>query len=170
MQEHRTELIIDAEVPSVWRALHPRRPPGTELPWRIEYPGGSIEVVVDGDEAGQGLVRRCTFRVPRYLLSGGVAQSFECIVEARLHELSRYAAVGKPLWSRAEGWHRLEEVGEGRTRLTFCESYHAFNPLLRRLFERRVHRFISTANTAAYTGALGRLGPVERLDPSRRDR
>ena len=162
-QEHTVELLVDADPAAVWRALHPRRPAGTELPWRIEYPGGSIEVVVDGDEAGQGLVRLCTFHVPRYLLSGGVARSFETIVEARLNELSRYSAVGKPLWSRAEGWHRLEEVGEGLTRLTFWESYHAFNPVLRRLFERRVHRFISTANTAAYHAALGRVGRVETV-------
>ena len=163
MHEHTIELIVDAEVPAVWRTLHPRRPPGTELPWRIDYPGGTIEVVADGDEAGQGLVRLCTFRVPRYLLSGGVARSFESIVEARLNELSRYSAVGKPLWSQAEGWHRLEEVGEGRTRLTFWERYHAFNPVLRRLFERRVHHFISAANTVAFDRALRRLGPVERL-------
>lgn len=163
MQEHTSELIVDAEVPAVWRTLHPRRPAGTELPWRIEYPGGSIEVVVDGDEAGQGLVRRCSFRVPRYLLSGGMARSFECIVEARVNEISRYAAVGKPLWSRAEGWHRLEEVGEGRTKLTFWESYHAFNPVLRGLLERRVHRFISARNTATYDKVFGRLGHVEHL-------
>src|SRR6266542_4767389 len=141
MQEHTTELLVEAEVPRVWRALHPRRPEGAALPWRIEYPGGSIEVIVDGDEAGEGLVRLCTFRVPRYLLSGGLGRSFETIVEARLHELSRYSAVGKPLWSRAEGWHRLEEVGAGRTLLTFHETYHAFNPVLGRLFEQRVHRF-----------------------------
>jgi hypothetical protein len=92
-----------------------------------------------------------------------VARSFESIVEARLNELSRYSAVGKPLWSQAEGWHRLEEVGEGRTKLTFWESYYAFNPVLRRLFERRVHRFISAANTVAFDKALRRLGPVERV-------
>lgn len=165
MHEHVTELIVDAEVPAVWRLLHPRRPAGTALPWRIAYPGGSIEVLADGDEAGQGLVRLCTFRVPRYLLSGGVALSFESIVEARVDELSRYSAVGKPLWSRAEGWHRLEEVGEGRTRLTFRESYHAFNPVLRRVLEGRVHRFISAANAATYEKALGRLGRVEHVEP-----
>jgi len=161
MREHVLELIVEAEVPAVWRTLHPRRPSGTELPWRVEYPGGTIEVLADGDEAGQGLARVCTFRVPRYLLSGGVARSFESIVEARVNEISRYSAVGKPLWSRAEGWHRLEEVGEGRTKLTFWESYEAFNPVLGRLFERRVHDFISAANTVAFSKALGRLGRVE---------
>jgi len=52
-------------------------------------------------------------------------------------------------------------VGEGRTKLTFWESYHAFNPVLRRLFERRVHAFISAANTATFDRALRRLGHVE---------
>jgi len=166
MREHVLELIVDAEVPAVWRMLHPRRPSGTELPWRIEYPGGTIEILADGDEAGQGLARVCTFRVPRYLLSGGVARSFESIVEARVNEISRYSAVGKPLWSRAEGWHRLEEAGEGRTKLTFWESYHVYNPILGRLFERRVHHFISANNTVAYEKALGRLGHVEHAGRS----
>ncbi|HMJ76090.1 MAG TPA: hypothetical protein VK507_08960 [Iamia sp.] len=160
-REHTLELVVDAEVPKVWRALHRPRPAGTELPWRFDYPGGSIEILLDGDEAGQGLVRACTFRVPRYLLSGGVARSFEAIVEARVNELSRYSAVGKPLWSKAEGWHRLEEVGEGRTRLTFWERYDALSPW-GRLLERRVHDFISTHNEQAYTKAFERVGKVTR--------
>jgi hypothetical protein len=84
-------------------------------------------------------------------------------VEARLDEYSRYTAVGKPLWSRAEGWHRLEEEPDGRTRLTFHETYHVHNPVLRWMLERRVHRFISDRNTEAYLTLLGRLGTVERV-------
>ena len=42
----------------------------------ITYPAGSIEILYDGDEAGQGLVRTCVFDVPRYLLSGGKARSW----------------------------------------------------------------------------------------------
>jgi hypothetical protein len=162
MHEHSAEMIVDAEVPAVWRALHLRPPEGVALPWRVEYPGGSIELILDGDEAGQGLVRLCTFRVPRYLLSGGLGRSFETIVEARINEISRYSAVGKPLWSRAEGWYRLDEMGEGRTRLTFSERYQAFNPVLGRLLEARVHRFISRTNAAAYDRAVARVGRVER--------
>jgi hypothetical protein len=162
MHEHALEMIVDAEVPAVWRTLHPRRPPGAEVPWRIDYAGGTIEVLTDADEAGQELVRLCTFRVPRYLLSGGVARSFESIVEARLNELSRYSAVGKPLWSHAGGWHRLEEVASaapdspsGRATTPTTRSYA--------LLERRVHQFISAANTAAFDRTLRRLGPVERV-------
>jgi hypothetical protein len=132
----------------------------------VDYPGGRIEVLFAGDEANQGLVRICTFPVPTYLLSGGTATSWECVVEARLGEFSRYVAVGKPLWSRAEGWHRLEELPDGQTRLTFHETYHAHNPLLRLLLEERVHRFISERNDAAYIALLGALGTVERVtDP-----
>ncbi len=55
----------------------------------------------------------CTYRVPRLLLSGGVGRSWECVVESRPPEVSRYEAVGKPLWSKASGWHRLEDLGDG---------------------------------------------------------
>ena len=64
----------------------------------------------------------------------------------RPNEYSRYEAVGKPLWSEATGWHRVEGLGDGRTRVHFGETYHAFNPVLRVLFERPVHRFISKDN------------------------
>lgn len=162
MQEHTTAFLVDAPARRVWRALHPRWPEGPG-PHVVDYPGGRIEVLFTGDEANQGLVRICTFAVPRYLLSGGRATSWECIVEARLGEYARYVAVGKPLWSRAEGWHRLEEQDDGRTRLTFHETYHARNPVVRAVFEKRVHDFLSTRNDAAYDALLGRLGVVERI-------
>ncbi len=78
----------------------------------------SIEVLDPGDENGKGLVRTCTFRVPKWLLTGGRARSFETIVEARPFETVRYLAVGRPLWSLAEGAHHFEAVGEGRTRIS----------------------------------------------------
>jgi hypothetical protein len=162
VREHEVAFLVDAPARKVWRALHPRWPDGPG-PHVVDYPGGRIEVLFAGDEANQGLVRICTFPVPRYLLSGGTATSWECIVEARLGELSRYVAVGKPLWSRAEGWHRLEEQDDGRTLLTFHESYHAHHPVLRLLFEARVHRFISERNERAYAALLGGLGAVERV-------
>jgi hypothetical protein len=143
MQRHEVAFVVDAPPARVWRLFHPKVPPGAEVPRTIEHPGGSITILNDGDEVGQGLVRRCTFPVPRWLGSGGLAESMECVVEVRAGEHARYQAVGKPLWSDAEGWHTLEPLDGGtRTRLTFVETYHARNPLLRALFERRVHRFI----------------------------
>ena len=50
------------------------------------------------------------------------------------------------MWSKASGFTRLEDLGGGRTRIHFRETYHAFNPVCRALFERRVHRAISRSN------------------------
>jgi hypothetical protein len=58
----------------------------------------------------------------------------------------RYDAVGKPLWSRASGFTRLEDLGDGRTQVFFRETYEVFNPVMRALLEKRVHRFISKGN------------------------
>ena len=76
-------------------------------------------------------MRTCVFPVPKYLLSGGKGRSWETVTEAKINKLSRYVAIGKPLWSRAEGYHELEEQPDGTTVLTFHETYHAFNPVLR---------------------------------------
>ena len=141
----------------------PPPPPGSTLPRIIEYPAGRIEILNEGDEAGQGLVRTCVFDVPRYLLSGGKARSWETVTEARVNELSRYVAIAKPLWSRAEGFHRLDEQPDGTTHLTFHETYHVYNPVLRALLERRVHKKISTDNISTYEHALSFAGPTTRL-------
>ncbi len=147
LREHQFSFEIEATPDEVWKALHPRlRPPAPGEPIVIEHGDVRIEIVHPGDADGVGLVRHCTFRVPRYLLSGGVGRSWEVITDSRPAEYSRYEAVGKPLWSRASGWHRLDDLGAGRTRVTFGESYEAFSPLARRLLEARVHRFISKDN------------------------
>jgi hypothetical protein len=113
-----------------------------------------IEILHPGDDVGEGLVRHCTFRVPRYLLTGGVGHSWEWLTEVTPHESWKYDAVGKPLWSSAEGRTRLEDLGDGRTRIHFSEKYHAFNPVLRALLERRVHRYISRDNDRLITTAI----------------
>jgi hypothetical protein len=147
MREHGFSFEIDASTEEVWKALHPRltpMPPGEHRV--IEHGDVRIEIVHPGDADGVGLVRQCSFRVPRYLLSGGVARSWEVITDSRPNEFSRYEAVGKPLWSKATGWHQLDDLGDGRTRVTFGETYEAFNPIARRFLEARVHRFISKDN------------------------
>lgn len=140
MQRHVLTFEVEATPKELW-----------DLFWAsqrqsLEYEGVRIEVLHPGDERGEGLVRHCFFRVPRYLLSGGVAQSWEWISEVTPYESWRYDAVGKPLWSRATGRTSLEDAAGGRTRLRFEETYHVFNPVMRVLLERRVHRFISREN------------------------
>jgi hypothetical protein len=164
MQRHEVTFAVGSPPHRVWRLFHPKVPDGATVPRTFEHPGGSITILRDGDEHGAGLVRTCTFAVPKWLLTGGVARSWEVVTQARTDEYARYEAVGKPLWSKAEGWHTLEPLeGGAATRLTFVETYHAHNPVTRALFEARVHRFISRHNTATYQSLLGVLGPVTRL-------
>ncbi len=140
MQDHQFHVDVEGTPAEVWKLFWYRgpRPPTAS--------GVTIEILHPGDEVGEGLIRHCTFRVPRYLLSGGVGRSWEWLTEVRPVESWKYDAIGKPLWSRAEGWTRLEDLGEGRTRIHFRETYEAFNPLARLLLEKRVHRFISKDN------------------------
>lgn len=163
MHSFTVRFAVDAPPETVWRVLHPPAAANAPRPRIIEYPAGRIEILTEGDAAGQGLVRTCEFAVPRYLMSGGVARSWETVTEARYAELSRYVAISKPLWSRAEGSHRLEEQQDGTTLLTFHESYHAYNPVLRLLLERLVHERISSDNLATYEFALSHAGPTRRL-------
>lgn len=157
MREHRYSFDVDATPEEVWRVLHPPVRPRPRGEHRIiEHGKVRIEIVFEGDENGQGLVRRCTFPVPKLLLSGGVGRSWECVSEVRPCEFSKYEAVGKPLWSEASGSHRLEDLGDGRTRVHFTETYHAFNPILRFLLEGYVHRFISRDNDRIVKQAIER--------------
>ena len=156
MQEHGFSFEVDGTPMEVWRALHPRLPAMPDGQRRvIEHGDVRIEIVHPGDADGLGLVRQCWFRVPRYLLSGGVARSWEVITHSEPGAHSRYEAVGKPLWSEATGWHRLEPLGDARTRVTFGETYEALNPLARRFLEARVHRFISKDNDRLIRAAVG---------------
>jgi len=102
------------------------------------------------------LIRHCHFPVPRYLLSGGVGKSWEWLTEVVPGESWRYDAIGKPLFSRASGWTRLERLDDDRTRVHFRETYRVFNPVLRFVLERRVHRFISKDNDVVMKRAIER--------------
>jgi len=141
VQEHSFSIDVDASPQEVWQVFWYR---GSDRP---KNKIGTIDILHPGDEVGNGLVRHCTFPVPRFLLSGGVGQSWEWLTEVKLHESWRYDAIGKPLWSRAEGFQRLEDLGDGRTRIHFTERYETFNPWMRRLgLERYVHNRLSRDN------------------------
>jgi hypothetical protein len=142
MQRHEFSVVLDAVPADVWQVFWYReadRPQPRDVKTRID-------ILHPGDADGNGLVRHCTFPVPRWLLSGGVGQSWEWLTEVRPCESWRYDAIGKPLWSHATGWTRLVDLGDGRTRVEFVEEYEAFNPVIRVLFERAVHQRISRDN------------------------
>ncbi|MBM3674854.1 MAG: polyketide cyclase / dehydrase and lipid transport family protein [Actinobacteria bacterium] len=152
MQRHAYSLVVDAPPREVW-----------ELFWyrahdRPQAKIGSIEILHPGDAIGEGLVRHCTFQVPKVLLSGGVGQSWEWLTDVRPYASWQYDAVGKPLWSRAHGETRLEDLGDGRTCIHFSETYECFNPWMRRLgLERWVHRRISKDNDTILAALEGGL-------------
>jgi hypothetical protein len=163
MQSYTVRFAVDAPAVRVWRVLHPPAVKDVDHPRIIEYPAGRMEILHEGDEAGRGLVRICEFAVPRYLLSGGKARSWEIVTDAAFAKLSRYVSISKPLWSRAEGYHELDERPDGTTLLTFHETYHAYNSVARALFERRVYAKISRDNLSTYEHALSYAGTTRRL-------
>lgn len=150
MQEHTFSFVADGSRQQIWDIFLVQHRQG------VETDKVQIKILNQGDEAGNGMVRYCRFPVPRYLLSGGVAQSWEWITQAVAPESWRYDAVGKPLWSRASGWTTLEDLGDERTRITFKETYEVFNPLLRALLERRVHHYLSKDNDQHYQASVAR--------------
>jgi hypothetical protein len=148
VQEHHYSVEVEGTPEEVWTLFWFRGPR------RREAPGVTIDILHFGDETGEGLIRHCTFRVPRYLLTGGVGHSWEWLTELDPPVSWKYDAIGKPLWSQAEGRTRLEPLPGGRTRIHFSETYHAFNPVLRVLLEKRVHRFISRDNDRLITDSV----------------
>jgi hypothetical protein len=152
VQQHSYSVVVNAPPAEVWEMFWYR---GADRP---QAKIGRIDILVPGDDAGNGLVRHCTFPVPRFLLSGGVGQSWEWLTEVQRPVSWRYDAVGKPLWSHATGRTRLEDLGDGRTRIHFQETYETFNPWMRRLgLERYVHHKISRDNDTILAAIEGGL-------------
>jgi len=148
VQDHCYSIDVEGTPEEVWAVFWSHRQ------GRRQHGEVSIEILHPGDAVGNGLVRHCEFPVPRWLLSRGRGVSWEWLSEVEPPVSWKYDAVGKPLWSKAEGHTRLEDLGGGRTRVHFHETYLAFNPILRWLFERRVHRFISRSNDTTLAAAI----------------
>jgi len=150
MQRHEFSVELDAAPADVWEVFWyrgPDRPQPRDVRTRIE-------ILHPGDEVGEGLIRHCTFPVPRWLGTGGVGHSWEWLTQVEPYESWRYDAIGKPLWSHATGWTRLVDLGR-RTRVHFTEEYEAFNPIMRTLFEKRVHDYISRDNDTILAALQG---------------
>ena len=149
MQRHEFSVDVNAPPEEVWEVFWYRGPD------RPQAKIGRIDILHPGDAVGEGLVRHCEFPVPKWLLSGGRGQSWEWLTEVKPHESWRYDAVGKPLWSRAQGRTRLEDLGDGRTRIHFQETYEAFNPIMRVALERAVHSRLSRDNDSILAALEG---------------
>jgi hypothetical protein len=122
MQDHQFSFEVNGSVEDVWAVFWGRKTGDV-----VEHGNVRIEILHGGDENGE-------------------AKSWEWLTQVKKFESWRYDAVGKPLWSKASGWTRLEALDDGRTRVHFRETYHVFNPLMRFLLEKPVHRAISKDN------------------------
>jgi len=153
VQRHEFSIELNAPPEEVWDVFWYRAPDRLQ-PKDVKT---RIEILHPGDDVGEGLVRHCYFPVPKWLMSGGVGQSWEWLTQVEPFESWRYDAVGKPLWSRATGWTRLTDLGAGRTRVTFVEEYEAFNPIMRVLLEKQVHNRLSNDNDTILAALEGGL-------------
>ncbi len=155
MQERQFSFEIEAPRADIWSILHPRLRPDPSGARRVLESGGvRIEVMNPGDDHGQGLVRTCTYRMPRWVLSRGVGRSWECVSEVRPEQFSStYESIARHPWAFASGWHRLDDLGDGRTDVCFGETYEVASPLLRPL-ESRLHGFITGDNERVMRDAI----------------
>ena len=147
MQEHHFSVDLHAPRAEVWEVFWYRAPD------RPQPKAGRtrIEILHPGDDVGEGLVRHCHFPVPKFLGTRGIGQSWEWVTEVKPYESWKYDAIGKPLWSKAEGNICLTPVGDGKTRLDFIERYWAFNPWMERVgLEKWVHEKLSRDNDAFF--------------------
>jgi len=148
VQRHEYSVDVEGSPEEVWRLFWSHRS-GTRSHGDV-----TIEVLVPGDDKGEGMVRHCQFPVPKWLLSKGRGVSWEWLTRVDPPRSWQYDAVGKPLWSKATGHTTLEDLGGGRTRIHFVETYQAFNPVMSALFERRVHEFISKSNDTTLADSI----------------
>jgi hypothetical protein len=151
MQVHHYDVTVDAPPADVWEVF---------WYWGPDRPQpklASIERILPDDGTGKGLVRHCTFRVPKWLGTGGKGESWEWVTEATPHERWHYEAIGKPPFSKASGTITLTDLVDGRTRIHFEESYEAENPLVRRFLEKRVHDFLSSDNDVFFNHVVNGL-------------
>jgi hypothetical protein len=156
MRVQDSSVVFDAPIEDVWAVLHPKVATDARTdpdhPRVIEHGRIRIEVVAEGDEHGDGLVRHCWFPVPRYM--GGQGESWELVSQVRPPEFARYDSVARPPWLRCRGWHRLEDLADGRTRVRFHEEYEVRNRLLRVLLEKRLQRFNTRVNETGLEGVV----------------
>ena len=119
MQDHSYSFEVGATPEEIWTLFwgHRQRV--------IEHGGVRIEYLHWGDDVGEGRIRHCHFRVPRYLLSGGVGRSWEWLTEVKPHESWRYDAIGSRTLVAAQPTTRRVRTSSTRSRRTIDPPLHS---------------------------------------------
>ena len=168
MQDHSYSIVVDGTPEEVWAIFWSQRS-GTRTHGDV-----TIEILHPGDADGEGLVRHCTSRsrngccrAAGACRGSGSPRSGRTSRGATTRSASRCGP-------RPTGWTRLEDLGDGPDPDPFRETYHAFNPVLRALFEAPVHRAISRSNdetlTASINAGIAQLAQPPAPDRPRADR
>lgn len=158
MNVYDSSWIVDAPPRAIWEIFHP---PATvdcsrttvDNPRVIAHGVLRVAIVAEGDAHGVGLVRVTRYRAPWYV--GGIGRSWEIISEVRDGEFERYDVLFCfPPRATVKGWYRLEDLGDGRTRLHVHEEFTMESRWLAPLLERRVHDFILKESDEAFRAVI----------------
>ena len=160
MRSYTVRFHIDAPPRKVWRVLHPPVPPNSPRPRVLKWPTGSMEILNEGDEAGEGLGAHLRLRgaqVPAVGRQGtvvGDGDRGEAEQAVALRRGGQAVVVSRRGLSRTRGTaRRLRRFSRSTRRI------YAYNPVLRFLLERPVHAKISRDNLETYEHALALRRP-----------
>jgi hypothetical protein len=104
----------------------------------------AVDVVHRGDEQGNGLLRRVTYRLPL----GRRGFALELVHDVTPEQGYTYTMISKEPGQDQTGRVTLEPLETGGTRLHFEERYH-LTKLPWRWFEGPIYRFINKQNEAS---------------------
>jgi hypothetical protein len=139
VREHRYSLELPHPPARVWALMQ-------DYPRWAEYAPmvPAVEVLHPGDEAGNGLLRRVSYRLP----FGRRGAALELVTGVEPARAYTYTMISRQPGNDQTGRVRLEPLPGGRTRLHFEERYHLVAwPW--RLFEGPIYRFINRQNEAS---------------------
>lgn len=136
VREHRYSLDLPHPASRLW-ALMQDYDRWTEYAPMVV----SVEVLYPGDEHGNGLLRRVSYRLPL----GRRGSALELVTDVEPDRGYRYTMIGHASGNDQTGRIRLEPIGSDRTRLHFEERYH-LTAWPWRWFEGPIYRFINRKN------------------------
>jgi hypothetical protein len=139
MREHRYQVDFPHSAQRLW-ALMQDYPRWTEYAPMVL----GVEVLWPGDAAGNGLLRRVSYKLP----FGRRGTALELVSEVEPARGYTYRMISREPGNDQTGRVRLEPLGPDRTRLHFEERYHLVSAPWK-WFEGPIYRFINRQNEAS---------------------
>lgn len=139
MREHRYTLDLPHSASRLW-ALMQDYDRWTEYAPMVV----GVQVVYPGDERGDGLVRRVTYRLPL----GRRGHALELVHDVVPEQGYTYTMIARAPGQDQTGRVSLERLGADHTRLRFEERYH-LTKIPWRWLEGPIYRFINKQNEAS---------------------